>query len=138
MTLSRPPTPSKSSYPTSDGSWKPAMSLASSTRSAAQATFSAPRQVPIRWRVAGGSGLLALVILCGLAGAVGGLTSIRLHSDFEQEVERAARVFAESVTYEGVDLNDRRDHYILTGLHPELDDFTPGTGAIIRIVTAQG
>src|SRR6059058_4919471 len=103
MTLLRPPTRSKSSCPTSDGSWKPAMSLASSTRSAAQATFSAPRQMQIRWRLAGGSALLTLVILCGFAGAVGGLTSIRLHPDFEQEVQRAARVFAESVVYTGIE-----------------------------------
>jgi len=114
------------------------MSLASYTRSAAQATFSAPRQVPIRWRLAGGSALLTLVILCGFAGAVGGLTSIRLHNDFEQEVDRAARVFAESVTYQGPELDLRTGGFTLNDLHPELDDFTPGTGAIIRIVTAQG
>ena len=114
------------------------MSLASSIRSAAQATFSAPRQVPIRWRLAGGSALLTLVILCGFAGAVGGLTSIRLHADFEQEVERAARVFAESVDVHGIEPDPRTGRYILSDLHPELDEFTPGTGAIIRIVTAQG
>ena len=74
------------------------MSRASSIRSAAQATFSAPRQVPIRWRLAGGSALLTLVILCGFAGAVGGLTSMRLHEDFEREVERAARVLAETAS----------------------------------------
>jgi len=94
--------------------------------------------VPIRWRLAGGSALLTLVILCGFAGAVGGLTSIRLHGDFEQEVERAARVFAESVTYSGVEPDDRSGRIILSELHPALDEFTPGTGAIIRIVTAQG
>ena len=55
------------------------MSRGSSIRSAAQATFSAPRQVPIRWRLAGGSALLTLVILCGFAGAVGALTSQRIH-----------------------------------------------------------
>ncbi len=114
------------------------MSLGSSIQSAAQATFSAPRQVPIRWRLAGGSALLTLVILCGFAGAVGGLTSIRLHGDFEQEVDRAARVFAETVTYTGVEPDDRTGRIILSGLHPALDEFTPGTGAIIRIVTAQG
>ena len=44
------------------------MSRVSSIRSAAQATFSAPRQVPIRWRLAGGSALLTLVILLRLRG----------------------------------------------------------------------
>ena len=114
------------------------MSLASYTRSAAQATFSAPRQVPIRWRLAGGSALLTLVILCGFAGAVGGLTSIRLHNDFEQEVDRAARVFAETVSYQGPELDLRSGGFTLNDLRPELDEFTPGVGAIIRIVTAQG
>ena len=50
------------------------MSRVSSIRSAARATFSAPRQFPIRWRLAGGSALLTLVIFCGFACAVGGLT----------------------------------------------------------------
>jgi signal transduction histidine kinase len=94
--------------------------------------------VPIRWRLAGGSALLTLVILCGFAGAVGGLTSIRLHQDFDQEVKRAARTLAESVVYTGVEPDARSGAYILSDLHPELDEFAGGTGAIIRIVTAQG
>jgi len=94
--------------------------------------------VPIRWRLAGGSALLTLVILCGFAGAVGGLTSIRLHQDFEQEVKRAARVLAESVNYQALDTDPRTGRHFLSDLRPELDDFTPGTGAIIRIVTARG
>jgi two-component system OmpR family sensor kinase len=114
------------------------MSLASSTRSAAQATFSAPRQMPIRWRLAGGSALLTLVILCGFAGAVGGLTSIKLHRDFDEEVERAARVLAGSVAYQGPERNPRTGEVTLSGLTPELDDFAPGTGAIIRVVTEHG
>jgi two-component system OmpR family sensor kinase len=114
------------------------MSPASSIRSAAQATFSAPRQVPIRWRLAGGSALLTLVILCGFAGAVGGLTSIRLHSDFDQEVSRAARVFAESASYTAPEQDPTTGRVVLNALRPPLDDFTPGTGAIIRIVTADG
>ena len=114
------------------------MSRGSSIRSAAQATFSAPRQVPIRWRLAGGSALLTLVILCGFAGAVGGLTSIRLHQDFEAEVKRSANTLAESAVYTGVEPDASSGAYILSDLHPELDEFAGGTGAIIRIVTAQG
>ncbi|MDX6682174.1 MAG: two-component system, OmpR family, sensor kinase [Solirubrobacteraceae bacterium] len=114
------------------------MSRASSIRSAAQATFSAPRQVPIRWRLAGGSALLTLVILCGFAGAVGGLTSIRLHQNFEQEVKGAARVLAETLDYQATDTDPQTQRAFLSGLHPVLDDFTPGTGAIIRVVTARG
>ena len=61
-------------------------SRGSSIRSAARATFSAPKRVPIRWRLAGGSALLTLVILCGFAGAVGTLTAQRIHSDFDTQV----------------------------------------------------
>ena len=46
-------------------------SPASSTRSAARATYSAYRRIPIRWRLAGGSAVLTLVILCGFAVLVG-------------------------------------------------------------------
>jgi two-component system OmpR family sensor kinase len=59
-------------------------------RSAARATSSAHRRIPIRWRLAGGSALLTLVILCGFAVAVGVLTSQRIHDDFEQDVKDAA------------------------------------------------
>jgi two-component system OmpR family sensor kinase len=114
------------------------MSRASFIRSAARATFSAPRQVPIRWRLAGGSALLTLVILCGFAGAVGGLTSIRLHRDFDQEVQRAARVLAETVSYQAPEADPRTGEVTLSGLQPALDDFMPGTGAIIRVVTGRG
>ena len=111
------------------------MSRVSSIRSAAQATFSAPRQVPIRWRLAGGSALLTLVILCGFAGAVGGLTSQRLHQDFDREVADAA------------DLLNAKIHYniaVPTGLGYDLDGFKPELGSyengttIVRIVDSQG
>jgi signal transduction histidine kinase len=59
-------------------------------RSAALATSSAHRRIPIRWRLAGGSALLTLIILCGFAVAVGALTSQRLREEFEQDVEDAA------------------------------------------------
>jgi signal transduction histidine kinase len=94
--------------------------------------------MPIRWRLAGGSALLTLVILCGFAGAVGGLTSMRLHQDFEQEVKRAAGVLADAIDYEGPARDPRTGRPVLSNVSPDLDDFTPGTGAIIRIVTATG
>jgi two-component system OmpR family sensor kinase len=114
------------------------MSPGSSIRSAAQATFSAPRQVPIRWRLAGGSALLTLVILCGFAGAVGGLTSIRLHQDFDQEVERAATVLGDNIRYSGLAPGPTPGRYFLDGLQPDLNEFTPGTGATILVVSARG
>ena len=48
------------------------------TRSAARATSSAYRRLPIRWRLAGGSAALTLVILCGFATIVGALTTKRI------------------------------------------------------------
>ena len=46
-------------------------SLGSSIRSAARATSSAYRRLPIRWRLAGGSAVLTLVILMAFAAIVG-------------------------------------------------------------------
>ncbi len=65
-------------------------SLGSSIRSAARATSSAYRRLPIRWRLAGGSAALTLVILCGFAAIVGVLTTRQLRSDFSREVAGAA------------------------------------------------
>jgi signal transduction histidine kinase len=66
------------------------VSRVSSTRSAALATSSALRRIPIRWRLAGGSALLTLTILAAFAGAVGALTSSRLHSEFDAETATVA------------------------------------------------
>ena len=47
-------------------------------RSAARATSSGYKRLPIRWRIAGGSALLTLVILLGFATIVGVLTTRRI------------------------------------------------------------
>ena len=65
-------------------------SLDSSIRSAARATSSAYKRLPIRWRLAGGSAALTLVILCGFAVIVGVLTTRQIHEDFRREVETSA------------------------------------------------
>ena len=65
-------------------------SLGSSIRSAARATSSAYKRLPIRWRLAGGSAALTLVILCGFAAIVGVLTTRRIQSDFSRQVADAA------------------------------------------------
>ena len=56
-------------------------------RSAAQATFSAYRSVPIRGRLAGGSAVLTFVILCGFAAIVGVLTTRQVRNQFNDEIE---------------------------------------------------
>jgi two-component system, OmpR family, sensor kinase len=65
-------------------------SLGSYTRSAARATFSAYRSLPIRWRLAGGSAALTFVILAGFAAIVGVLTTRQVRGQFNDEVRSAA------------------------------------------------
>ena len=64
-------------------------SLGSSIRSAARDTSSAYKRLPIRWRLAGGSAALTLVILCGFAAIVGVLTTQQIQRDFSGEVADA-------------------------------------------------
>jgi two-component system OmpR family sensor kinase len=59
-------------------------------RSAARATFSAYRSLPIRWRLAGGSAALTFVILAGFASIVGVLTTRQVRQQFNNEVASAA------------------------------------------------
>src|ERR671918_507058 len=90
MTRSRSRTRSRSSSRTSEGSLKPVASRVSSIRSAARATYSAYKRQPIRWRLAGGSAALTLVILCGFAVIVGVLTTRRIEDDFHRQVAASA------------------------------------------------
>ncbi len=112
------------------------MSRVSSIRSAAQATFSAPRQVPIRWRLAGGSALLTLVILCGFAGAVGGLTSQRLHQDFDREVSDAADLLQAKIRFTAP-VQTQLGSYDLDGLEPDLAAYEDGS-TVVRIISREG
>ncbi len=64
-------------------------SLGSFTRSAARATFSAYRRVPIRWRLAGGSAALTLVILAGFAVVVGVLTDREVTRQYYDKQDQA-------------------------------------------------
>jgi len=115
------------------------MSRVSSIRSAAQATYSARRQLPIRWRLAGGSALLTLVILCGFAGAVGALTIDRIHADFDAQVERAADKLRASVHFDGAASDQQTGERYLINFTPNLNNFAEGSGAsgaVIRVASA--
>ena len=57
-------------------------SLGSSIRSAARATFSAYRRLPVRWRLGGGSAALTLVILAGFAVAADVLINRQVSNQF--------------------------------------------------------
>jgi two-component system OmpR family sensor kinase len=71
--------------------------LDSSIRSAARATYSAYKRQPIRWRLAGGSAALTLVILCGFAAIVGTLTTRAIYGDFNRQTAVAADRFASQI-----------------------------------------
>jgi two-component system, OmpR family, sensor kinase len=66
-------------------------SPASFIRSAAQATFSAYRTVPVRWRLGGGSAALTFVILAAFAGVVDVLTDRSVEDQFQAQVSRDAQ-----------------------------------------------
>ena len=110
-------------------------SLASYTRSAARATSSAYKSLPIRWRLAGGSAALTLVILCGFAVIVGILTTRQIHDDFNREVAAGADKLTQQARLE---LDYGRNGPPTVRPIPgslDLDDFAASTGAAIRVVT---
>ena len=104
-------------------------SLGSFTRSAARATSSAYKRLPIRWRLAGGSAALTLVILCGFAVVVGILTTRRISDNFNREVSAAADKLAQQVHFEYLPESGRVRY-----LGPSLDVYAAGQGAEVRIV----
>jgi two-component system OmpR family sensor kinase len=111
-------------------------SLDSSIRSAARATYSAYRRLPIRWRLAGGSAALTLVILCGFAIIVGALTTRRIHDDFNRRVDASATKLAQEAQLEFV-YNQTIGNYELRRERGSLnlDDFAASDGAAIRVIS---
>ena len=88
---------------------KPVASLDSSIRSAARATYSAYKRQPIRWRLAGGSAALTLVILLGFAVIVGTLTTRAIYKDFNRQVSSAADRLQSQQYYEYAGPNRKGD-----------------------------
>src|SRR5436190_23331816 len=111
-------------------------SLGSSIRSAARATYSAYSRLPIRWRLAGGSAALTLVILCGFAAIVGVLTTGAIQSDFSRQVSDAADELSRTVKLK---LYERPDgtRYLRKIDGPRLDDFAGGHD-VVRVITPDG
>ena len=105
------------------------MSRDFSIRSAARATSSALDRIPIRWRLAGGSALLTLVILCGFAVAIGALTAQRIHDEFEKDVKDAADKLRADISIEPIDLGTYKIRF-----RPNLDTFVRGDEAAARLV----
>jgi signal transduction histidine kinase len=111
-------------------------SLGSSIRSAARATYSAYSRLPIRWRLAGGSAALTLVILCGFAAIVGVLTTGAIQSDFSRQVSDSADELSREVKLK---LYERPDgtRYLRKIAGPRLDDFAGGHD-VVRVITPDG
>ncbi len=104
----------------------------SSIRSAARATFSALDRLPIRWKLAGGSAILTLAILCAFAGIVGALTTQRIRSDFDNETALLASNLAERVEVE-IDPFYQRP----TGISSQGVLATP-EGLVVRVLDMRG
>jgi len=115
---------------------KPVASLVSSTRSAARATYSAYKRQPIRWRLAGGSAALTLVILLGFAVIVGTLTTRAIYKDFNRQVASAAdRLQAQQFyNFAARDKNGNPQYK-----YPiDLNSYAASNNAAIRVVTGSG
>jgi two-component system OmpR family sensor kinase len=113
-------------------------SLDSSIRSAARATSSAYRRLPIRWRLAGGSAALTLVILCAFAVIVGALTTRQINDDFNRQVTTSADKLEREAQF--VYGQDSRGNFQLKRAPGSLnlESFASSPGAAIRVITADG
>ncbi|HYM57549.1 MAG TPA: HAMP domain-containing sensor histidine kinase [Solirubrobacteraceae bacterium] len=102
-------------------------------RSAARATSSAYKRLPIRWRLAGGSAALTLVILCGFATIVGVLTTRRIQSDFNQQVAEAADELAKQSDLRVVERPNGQLDLRYRG--PNLEAYAAAQSAVVRVIT---
>jgi two-component system, OmpR family, sensor kinase len=88
------------------------------------------RRFPIRWRLAGGSAALTLVILLGFAAIVGVLTTRQIQDDFNDQVRAAATDLRERI-----EVRPGRDP-VCQG--PDLNVYGSADSAQIRVVTIDG
>ncbi len=107
-------------------------SLGSSIRSAARATFSAYRSVPLRWRLAGGSAALTFVILAAFAALVGVFTTNQLRGQFRDQVREAA----EQLRNELQPMKLQSNGELNCNRKVSLTDFVTAEHAQIRIIDA--
>src|SRR5688572_3929190 len=112
-------------------------SLGSSIRSAARDTSSAYKRLPIRWRLAGGSAALTLVILCGFAAIVGVLTTRQIQQEFSRRVSDSANELARDVKLRVVVRSDG-SRYARKFSGPSLTDYARSQDAAVRIITPSG
>ncbi len=111
------------------------------TRSAAQATSSAYRRLPIRWRLAGGSAVLTLVILLGFAAIVGVLTTRRINDDFTRNVATGADDLRRVISSQGLQLVVEGGRVVdvkLSKSTPDLDTYARLEDAVVRVVFQDG
>src|ERR1700754_2759270 len=134
MTRSRSRTRSRSSSRTSEGNSKQVASPVSPTRSAARATYSAYKRQPIRWRLAGGSAALTLVILLGFAVIVGTLTTRAIYKDFNRQVASTADRTASRLVYNYTGRSDEGPKF---ERKIDLDAYTTG-GAAVCVAYSNG
>jgi two-component system, OmpR family, sensor kinase len=90
-----------------------------------------PSNWPVRWRLAGVSAGLTLVILLVFGAVIGQVATSRIRDDFNRQVTGAAQTLA------------AESHIFSTGLAtvyrgPKLDDFVRPDGASARVFNAEG
>jgi signal transduction histidine kinase len=95
------------------------------------------RRLPIRWRLAGGSAVLTLVILCMFAVAVGALTTRRIHDDFEfrvqQGVDNVSDLVRKSMRFDIV-----TGTWDAGGIVRNLQGFAAADKAVVKVVQVDG
>jgi two-component system, OmpR family, sensor kinase len=104
-------------------------------RSAARATFSAYRSIPIRWRLAGGSAMLTCVILASFAALVGVLTDRQLRRQFNDEVRSNSEQLARQLRLKWI---TNLEALNCNSQPVSLNDYTSAEHVQLRIFNEQG